>query len=153
MSSSNQAQKTAAEPAEAVPARERRRRPSVGGFGLKLDAPERKGWVRRWVNGDPLNIRRMEELGYSLVAETAAEGNARTEGLGTRISRHAGKDENGKPYQTVLMETPEDLHKEGEAEKESGRQAFEETIRRGLKTEDTPDGAYLPGRSSINHSG
>lgn len=150
MSNSNTAQNPGA---EAVPTRQRRQRAGLGGKSQKLDAPERPGWVRRWVNGDPLRIKQMEELGYSLVSEAAGEGSKRTDGLGSRISRHAGRDEDGKAYQTVLMETPAGLHAEGEAEKEAGREAFEETIRRGLKTEDTPEGAYIPSRSSITHSG
>lgn len=141
---------------QAVPKRERRLRPGVGGFAQKLDAPERPGWVRRWVNGDPLRIQRMEQLGYSLVAETAGEGSKRTEGLGSRITRHAGKDENGKPYHTVLMETPADLYQQGEAEKEEVlRKPFDEAIRRGQDTQKEPiEGAYTPStRSSITHSG
>lgn len=131
-------------PDEPVPTAQRRRRASTGGFAQKLDAPQRPGWKRRWVNGDPLRIREMEELGYSMVSEPAAEGSARTDGLGTRMTRYAGRDDEGKPYQTVLMETPEDLYAQGVAEKETGRKAFEEAIRRNLKTEDTPDGAYIP---------
>lgn len=134
---------------EATPKSQRRRRSSAGALGLHLDAPQRDGYVRRWVNGDPLRIKRMEELGYTAVSEPAAEGNKRTDSLGTRITRHAGKQDNGEAYQTILMETPNDLYQEGIAEKEEGRRAFEDTIRRGLKTEDTPDGAYLPGASSI----
>lgn len=137
----------------ATPKAQRRRRASVGGLALKLDAPQREGYVRRWVNGDPLRIARMEELGYTRVSEAAGEGKSRTDGLGTRITRHAGRDEDGKPFQAVLMETPVEFHHEGEAEKEAGRKSFEETIRRGLKTEDTPEGAYIPSRSSITHSG
>lgn len=138
---------------EAVPTRTRRSRASVGGLSLKLDAPQRPGWVRRFVNGDPLRIARMEELGYSIVSENAAEGNKRTDSLGTRITRHAGKDDQGKPYQAILMETPAELHAEGEAEREQGRQAFEESIQRNLKTDDTPEGAYIPSQRSIKHSG
>ena len=135
-----------------TPQSRRRARASLGGQSLKLDAPPREGFVRRWVNGDPMRIARMEELGYTRVSDRAGEGTSRTDGLGTRISRHAGRDEDGKPFQAVLMETPVGFHGEGEAEKEEARTAFEDTIRRGLKTEDTPDGAYIPDRSSITHS-
>lgn len=140
---------------QATPPRERRRRASVGGHALRLDAPERPGWKRRWVNGDPLRVKRMEELGYSVVADPASEGNKRTDSLGTRITRHAGRDDEGKPYQTILMETPDDLYAQGEAEKEDGRKAFEEAIRKGRKTEDTPEGAYIPGGApnTIQRSG
>lgn len=135
--------------APAVPAPQRRRRPSTGGFALKLDAEQRPGFKRRFVNGDPMRIAAMEELGYSVVSGVAPEGKRRTEGMGTAISRHAGRDGEGKPFQAVLMETPDELFAQGEAEKETGRQKFEEAIRRGLKTEDTPDGAYIPSASLI----
>lgn len=137
----------------ATPQRQRRRRASVGGPSLKLDADQRPGYVRRFVNADPMRVKRMEELGYTPVSDRAGEGKSRTDGMGTRIARNAGRDEHGKPYQAILMETPVDLYAEGEAEKENDRKAFEETIRRGLKTEDTPEGAYIPSRSSITRSG
>lgn len=140
-------------PNQATPKPQRRRRASVGGHALKLEAEQRPGHTRRWVNADPLRIQQMEELGYSMVADPAGEGKRRTDGLGTRITRHAGRTDQGAPYQTILMETPNELYAEGLAEKEQGRQAFEDTIRRGLKTEDTPDGAYIPSRSTITHSG
>jgi hypothetical protein len=142
-----------AETQAATPVAQRRRRASTGGLSLKLDAQEKPGMVRRFVNGDPLRIQQMEELGYTVVSDRAGEGKSRTDGMGTRITRHAGRDSEGKPFQAVLMETPAELYAEGEAEKESTRTAFEETIRRGLKTDDTPDGAYIPSRSTITHSG
>lgn len=143
-----------AETQAATPVAQRRRRPSTGGLSLKLDADQRPGHTRRWVNGDPMRIRQMEELGYTIVADKAeGQGSRRTEGLGTKITRHAGRDQEGKPFQAVLMETPTELYAEGEADKEKSREAFEETIRRGQKTEDTPEGAYIPSRSSITHTG
>jgi len=149
MSNRNPAQ----DPAEqAVPTPQRRRRPSVGGFALKLDAEQRPGYTRRFVNGDPLRIKQMEELGYTIVSGPG-EGKSRTEGMGSTITRHAGRDAEGKPFHAVLMETPNDLYAQGEREKEQERAKFEESIRRGMKTEDTPEGAYIPSRSSITHSG
>lgn len=138
---------------EATPQPQRRKRASVGGLALKLDAPQRDGFTRRWVNADPLRIQQMEELGYAPVSEPAAEGTKRTDGLGTRITRHAGKTDQNVPYQAILMETPNNLYAEGLAEKEDGRKLFEETIRRGLRTDDTPEGAYIPSPSQITRSG
>ena len=137
----------------ANPPLQRRRRASTGGFHLKLDAEQRPGHKRRFVNGTPERIAEMRELGYVPVTGTAPEGSRRTQGLGSAISRHAGLDGQGKPYQAVLMETPDHLYEQGEAEKEQGRKSFEETIRRGLKTDDTPDGAYIPSPSQISRSG
>lgn len=138
--------------ASATPKRQRRARSSTGGLSLKLDAPQRAGYVRRFVNGDPLRIARMEELGYTFVATSAGEGTARTDGLGTRISRHAGKQENGEPYQTYLMETPEKEFAFGLVDKEEARKPFEDAIRRSADPTGSVEGAYQPGQSTIKHS-
>lgn len=139
---------------EFVPKAGRRRRGSTGGFALKLDAPQRPGFVRRFVNGDPARIQRMqEELGYVMVTDRAGEGSARTHSQGTQISRHAGKDENGKPFQAVLMETPIAEYEIGMKEREEGRRPFEEAIRRSADTTGEVPGAYQPGQSTIKHTG
>lgn len=149
-----EARLAAKQQAEATPPAQRRRRAPVAGLALKLDAPTRPGFVRRFVNGDPMRIKRMEDLGYTLVSDLAGEGTTRTDGLGTRITRHAGRDDQGRPYEAVLMETPDDLYAEGIAEKEEGRKPFEEAIRRGQDTTGDVEGAYQPSaRSSINHTG
>jgi len=137
----------------ATPMPQRRRRPSTGGFALKLDAPQREGYQRRFVNGDPARIQAMQELGYSFVADPAAEGNKRTDSVGTRISRHAGKLDSGAPMQAFLMETPDNLHAEGLAEKETARQPFEDAIRRSADTTGEVEGAYAPKTRSSIQSG
>lgn len=142
-----------AETSEAAPTSRRRARASTGGFALKLDAPERPGFVRRFVNGDPARVARMEELGYSLVSETAGSGTSRTDSLGTRITRHAGKLETGAPMQAVLMETPQEEYAYGISDKEAARKPFEEAIRRSADTTGQVEGAYQPGQSTIRHSG
>lgn len=138
----------------ATPKSLRRRRSSLGGFALKLDAPERKGYVRRFVNGDPLRLAQMKELGYDFVTDVAGEGSARTEGQGTRISRFAGKQENGEPYQTYLMETPIKEFEYGLADKEEARKPFEEAIRRTSDPTGQVEGAYAPTqKSTLSRSG
>jgi hypothetical protein len=137
-------------PVDQTPTR-RRPRASVGGFALKLDAPARPGFVRRFVNGDPSRILKMEELGYTLVADPAGEGKARTDGKGSRITRHAGKTEEGAPMHAVLMETPEQEYAYGLSDKEEHRKKFEETIRRSGDPTGQVEGSYAPegNRSSI----
>lgn len=137
---------------EATPRQSRRRRGSVGGFSYKLDAPERKGYVRRFVNDDPARIRLMEELGYTVVSERASEDAGRTDGLGTRITRHAGKDGNGKPFHAVLMETPISEYEIGLEDKEEARKPFEEAIARSADTTSGVPDAYQPGQSTIRHN-
>lgn len=139
-----------------IPAGRRRRRASVGGFTTKLDAPKRPGYVRRFVLNDPSRIIALQELGYEFVEDRAGEDDKRTDGLGTRISRHAGRDEVGRPTQLILMETPEEEYAVGVAEKEERLKPFEDAIRRG----DDPTGGlarsetYDTGiRSTINNAG
>lgn len=127
----------------------RRKRASTGGFKLRLDAPPRAGYVRRWVHDDPNRILAMEELGYQF-----ADADTRTDGLGSRVTRHAGKGENGQPTQLVLMETPESEYAVGMAEKEERLKPFEEALRAGQDTTGKVDGAYSPAaKSSLTHSG
>lgn len=153
MSTTDSAKSDTLPATEATPKSRRRARSSTGGMSLKLDAPPRPGYVRRFVNGDPLRIARMEELGYTFVADVAGEGNARTDGQGTRISRHAGKQENGEPYQTYLMETPDKEYGFGIADKEEARKPFEEAIRRSADPTGQVEGVYQPGKSTLNRSG
>jgi hypothetical protein len=136
----------------ATPKSQRRRRAATGGFKQKLDAPARKGFVRRWVDNDPSRIMAMEELGYALVAEKAAEGEARTDGLGSRIQRHGGKRDNGQPQALVLMECREDDYALGVREKEDQLKPFEEALRKGADTTGRLADQYeVRDRSSISH--
>jgi hypothetical protein len=138
---------------QAVPQGRRRRRVSAGGFALKLDAPPRAGFVRRFVNGDPARLLKMEELGYTLVNDPAGQDSARTDELGSRIARHAGKTEEGQPFKAYLMETPVSEYEFGVQDKEDARKPFEEAIRRSADTTGQVENAYQPGQSTIRHSG
>lgn len=144
------AAQAAPEPTEAVPAKFRRPRAAVGGMRLKLTAPSRPGFVRRFVKNDPTRILEMQEMGYDF-----AEANTNTDSLGTRITRHAGKGENGQPEQLVLMETPESEYAKGVIEKEEQRQPFEQAIRAGRPTSGELTDPYEPryDRSSLTHTG
>lgn len=137
---------------EATPKTQRRKRGTVAGFRLKLDAPQREGFVRRWVDDSPSRIAEMQDLGYDFVADKAGTGDSRTNGLGTRISRAAGKRDNGEPHNLVLMETPIDEFEVGKAEKEERLKPFEEALRAGADTTGRLQDAYKPrDGSSIEH--
>jgi hypothetical protein len=139
---------------EATPPSRRRPRASTGGFSLKLEAEQRPGFVRRFVNGTPTRIAKMEALGYAMVNDQAGEGKARTDGKGSRITRHAGALETGAPMQAVLMETPEHEYAYGEADREEARKAVEDVIRRSADPTGELENAYVPStRSSIEHGG
>lgn len=126
----------------------RRRRAPVGGFKQKLDAPQRPGYVRRWVDDNPVRINEMMQLGYDFVHEQAATGAKRTDGLGSRISRMAGKRDDGSPHQLILMETPVEEYEIGRQEKEEALKPFEEALRAGADTTGRLQDAYKPSVSS-----
>lgn len=141
---------TTAEPSgDAVPKTLRRKRASTGGLKLKLEAPKREGFVRRFVLNDPSRIIAMQELGYQF-----ADADTRTDGLGKRIERHAGKDESGAPQRLILMETPVSEYAVGVTEKEEHLKPFEQALRAKRDTTGKLEDAYEPANSSsISHSG
>lgn len=137
---------------EATPKTLRRKRANMGGFRLKLDAPQREGFVRRWVDDNPARIAEMQDLGYDFAQEKAAEGKSRTDGLGTRMTRTAGKRDDGKPHHLVLMETPIEEYEAGKAEKEDRLKPFEEALKAGADTTGRLQDSYSPSSgSSLSH--
>jgi hypothetical protein len=105
----------------------RRRRSSVGGHSLKLSAPSREGQSRRWVNDDGNRLADMAELGYEFVSETGIQ----TADPGSRVTRLVGTKANGEPLHAYLMETPDELYAQGEAEKEAANRQIDEAITAG----------------------
>lgn len=126
----------------------RRRRASIGGFKQKLDAPQRPGYVRRWVDDSPSRIMEMQELGYEFAQEQAGTGAKRTDGQGSRISRMAGKRDDGSPHHLVLMETPASEYAIGVQEREDALKPFEEALRAGADTTGRLQDTYKPSNSS-----
>lgn len=110
----------------------RRRRGKLGGFSLKLQAPQREGETRRWVNDEGNRIANLRELGYEFVSETGIQ----TSSPGSRVSRLVGTKANGEPLHAFLMETPDELYAEGQAEKEAVARSVDEAITRGDGTLD-----------------
>ena len=138
---------------DATPKSQRRRRSATTGLALKLDAPARPGFVRRWVDNHPTRVMAMQELGYDLAEQIAGEDEARTDGLGTRIQRLGGKRDSGEPQHLVLMETPAEEYGAGVQEKEDQLKPFEDAIRRSADTTGRLADAYEPrDRSSLTHS-
>ncbi len=122
----------------------RRKRGATSHLGLRLDAPKRQGWVRRWVNAAPSRIERMKDLGYQLVNDRAGEAEARTDGGGSGIQRHTGTDDQGRPSYQVLMETPEEEYAVGVQEKDASSRAFDEAINAGRDTTGRLSDQYTP---------
>lgn len=105
----------------------RRRRASVGGHALKLDAPNRPGFKRRWFNDDGNRLADAHELGYDHVHET----NVQSTDVGSGVSRLVGTKANGEPLRAYLMETPDELYAEGMAEKEARNRLVDDSIAAG----------------------
>lgn len=108
----------------------RRRRASVGGHALKLLAPEKPGFVRRWVNDSGNRIAQAEELAYEFVSDPSIKSTD----AGSRVSRVVGTQANGEPLRAFLMETPVKEYQAGLAEKEAHNAQIDEAIRSGVDT-------------------
>lgn len=102
----------------------RRRRSSVGGHALKLDAPTRPGFKRRWFNDEGNRLADAHALGYDPVHDP----NVQTSDVGSGISRLVGTKANGEPLRAYLMETPDELYAEGMAEKEARNRLVDDSI-------------------------
>lgn len=105
----------------------RRRRASVGGHSLKLSAPARDGYVRRWFNDDNNRIAEAKELAYEHVTDQSAQSSSSD----TRISRLVGTKANGEPLRAFLMETPVEEYAAGQAEREAQNRMVDEAITAG----------------------
>lgn len=119
---------TEAEPAvaaENLPGR--RRRASVGGMAMKLFAPARDGFVRRWFNDKDNRIAEAEELAYTHVTDPSVKSSSSD----SRISRLVGTKPNGEPLSAFLMETPVDEYAAGRSEKETQNRMVDEAITAG----------------------
>ena len=111
-----------------VPAGKRRRRAKVGGHALKLKAPPRPGYTRRFAIAKPDRIAELEELGYSVVTDPSIPST----GLGSgTVQRPAGIGESGAHYNHILMETPDELYAQGVAELEEHNSQIDKAIRAG----------------------
>lgn len=104
----------------------RRRRASVGGHAMKLQAPTRAGYVRRWVNDADNRIAEMEELAYDFVEDPSIKST----GEGSRVSRLVGTKANGEPLRAYLMETPEEEFRAGLDEKEAHLRQIDDAMTR-----------------------
>lgn len=102
----------------------RRRRASVGGHALKLQAPTRDGFVRRWVNDNGNRVAHAQELAYDFVSDPAIQST----GEGSRVSRLVGTKANGEPLRAYLMETPVEEFGAGLDEKEAQHKEIDDAM-------------------------
>lgn len=123
------------EPNAEAPSGDRRRRKSVGGLALKLSAPVRPGFVRRWANDDNNRIAQLDDLAYD-----------RVQGEAPRL---VGTKPNGEPLHAYLMETPEDEYAHGLADKEAHNRKVDEAIRDGRDSTGQHNSDGYVGQGSI----
>lgn len=123
----------------------RRRRASVGGLKMKLSAPARAGFVRRWFNDDGNRIADAQELAYDFVHE----GGIQTSSPGSRVSRLVGTKANGEPLHAYLMETPQEEHSLGVADKEAHNRQIDEAIVAGRDSTGQLPSSETYGQGSI----
>ena len=128
-----------------VTAPARRRRGTVGGHSLRLQAPSRDGYTRRWVNDDGNRIADAEELAYDFVSEPLAKSSD----AGSRVSRLVGTKANGEPLRAYLMETPHELYADGLAEKEALNRTVDEAIASGSPVDGQGLRDLVPDQGSI----
>lgn len=131
-----------------VPATQRRRRAKVGVHALKLKAPERPGYTRRFALATPERIAELEELGYTKVSDPSIP----TSGLGSgTVQRPAGTGADGAHHRHILMETPDELFAQGQAELEEHNSLIDKAIRAGRDiTGRLTDTETYGGQGSIN---
>lgn len=130
----------------------RAKRTPLGVQRLKLQASQRPGFVRRWINDDGSRTQAALQGGYEFVRK---DGQASTTDIGEAVSQIVGKAESGNPMRAYLMEIREDWFTEDQATKQELINATEKQIRRGeLVGKVGQDGVYLPSQGiSIKRAG
>lgn len=125
--------KTADDQVADARARRERRRGEIGSGQMKLAAPQRPGFVRRWVNDTVGRVDQFRDNGWDVVQEDGTD------------ARHVGGQKN--PLKAVLMELPEEFYRGDQAKKMERvidpRQMAENKPR--AETKDSPE-EYIPGR-------
>lgn len=113
-------------------ARRERRRAEIGTGDYKLAAPQRAGFVRRWVNDVVGRVDRFKSNGWDPVTDHGVD------------VRHVGGAK--APLNAVLMEIPEEFYNEDQQKKLARvvdpRQMAENKAK--SKTDESPE-EYIPG--------
>lgn len=123
-------------------------------FGVprrKLDAPERDGYVRRWVADRPGRIQAAQDGGYEFVTDQVQTGDAGSadvtmrKEVGSAVSRFGGTDDSGKPINLYLMEIKKEWYDQDQAEKGLNVSLTEDALRRGAQGDGAvSEQSYVP---------
>jgi len=95
--------------------------------GQSLYAPQRKGYKRRWVNGNENRLARVQDKGYTFVEDS--NNVTASDDLGNRKSVLVGTNKDGTPRRDYLVEIPEQFYREDQQEKENSIQKTEQMVR------------------------
>ncbi len=122
----------------------RAKRIPLGSFQQKLQANNRPGFVRRWINDDRQRLQLALQAGYDFVLH---DDKAKSSDDGGRISQIVGSKDGGGALRAYLMEIREEWYWEDQADKQQKIDATENLIRRGELTQKVgTDESYIPSR-------
>lgn len=121
----------------------RESRVPVGVQRLKMATPERKGYIRRWVNDEmDGRIQRFKAGGYQFVedsnvkiGEQAESGNRH---LGSAKTLVVGTHPNGEPKLAYLMEIKKEFYDEDQRAKAKINNEIDEAIKAGSLANNVP---------------
>lgn len=130
----------------------RKERVPLGIPRMKLQAPSRPGYRRRWICDRPGRIEDAIRGGYQFVTKETLGGPdvpvdlTERESVDSRVSRVVGVHEDNRPMVAYLMEIPEELYEEDQARKQAKVDEKEAALRRGVDQHGAPgqDGRYVP---------
>lgn len=136
---------------------ERKKRVPLGMTRLKLQFPNRRGFVRRIINEIPGRLEAALEGGWQYVTtgtldiestdgkEPLEAVNVR-EGVDSRVSRVVGRNVDGSALRGYLMEIPEETYNADQEAKQSTVDFMESGIKQGIDQHGRPgeDGRYIP---------
>lgn len=108
---------------------DRSKRKLLGQAELKLSAPNRDGFHRRWFNDDGNRLIDAQEAGYTFVQD---EAKSAREKRAIYLSRLVGTQQNGQPQYAFLMEKPLQQYREDQARKQRPLDEFDNAIGRGV---------------------
>lgn len=111
---------------------------------MRLQVPEKPGYVRYWFRGDPNRLQRAEQAGYRFVNPSEVKVNnfdvagskddSGNTDLGSRVSVITGDESgpDGQPNRLYLMEIPKELYEKGQRYLEARNESIAEELRSGL---------------------
>lgn len=106
----------------------------VGVRRNKMLAPNRKGYLRRWVNDDPGRIKAFLDGGWRFVKENISIGEGPGDGntsLGSNIEIHVGRDMENGSLRAKLMEIPQKYYDEDQSVKMAAIDVIDNAIKGG----------------------